>query len=302
MTNGCTFCNAASKAAKTRAPPHCCRSSATPPSEGARTPTILDGLRVSVFEPKSLLPRDASCGLQVLLGTDLGNRPVANAFARGVALRFWRLGTPLVRSEPLIESYQISGLGAFNRKAATGPYWLAVAPRTRAEVVLSVSLLDGFFTTLVLQQDGDGIFNIYQTVVSRKADGPPSPSSLRRLEEVERLLVGGNRTRALDYADGLITSGQIDPMSGWMGAQLLFVNNRFDALDSLSRRLLDLYPKASDTHALRGAYLATRPDRLEEANTHFDKAPQARSAGASLLADSAERGRQRASSRGGIAH
>ena len=135
-----------------------------------------------------------------------------------------------------------------------------------------MSLLDGFFTTLVLQQDGDGIFNIYQTVVSRKADGPPSPSSLRRLEEVERLLVGGNRTRALDYADGLITSGQIDPMSGWMGAQLLFVNNRFDALDSLSRRLLDLYPKASDTHALRGAYLATRPDRLEEANTHFDKA------------------------------
>ena len=131
MTNGCTFCNAASKAAKTRAPPHCCRSSATPPSEGARTPTILDGLRVSVFEPKSLLPRDASCGLQVLLGTDLGNRPVANAFARGVALRFWRLGTPLVRSEPLIESYQISGLGAFNRKAATGRYWLAVAPRIR---------------------------------------------------------------------------------------------------------------------------------------------------------------------------
>ncbi len=272
LNDDCEYCAAARKAAASRSTATLLTIISDAATRGGHEPDHSRWLQRLGLGAGVALPNDARCGLQVLFATELGNRPTARAFAHNASLRFWRLDSPLVPAERLTESSQICGLGAYSRAAEPGVYWLAVSLPDSKEVVFSVALLDGYLTKVMLQQDDDGTFNVYQSVVSQKVDGPPTPPSLRRLEEVERLLLGGNRSKALRYANPLITSEKLDPMSGWIGAKLLFVRHRLEALKTLSERLIQLYPTASDTHVIRGVYLFAMQHERGAAKEHFDEA------------------------------
>ena len=144
----------------------------------------------------NIVAEQKTTGLQVLLAAELGNRPVARDFAAKAELRFWKLGKPPGSLLSLTGSTRVSGLAGLKLSAEAGPHWLSLHIPDRKEVVLALTLRQGFLTRVLLLQEPDGVVKIFQYMVSQALDGPPSPAAIRLLDAVERFLIEGSVTDA----------------------------------------------------------------------------------------------------------
>ena len=247
----CEYCDAARKAAEAKNVSSLVTIVSDAVARGsadARHTRWLEKLGLKL-DLKTVAPLDS--GLQIFFATELGNRPAARDYASKVELRFWRLDEPAEATARLTESSEISGLGGFSRKALPGAYWLAIRLPGDDEVTFAIALLASFVTKLVLNQDPDGLVKIHQYLISGRPDGPPRPALLRRLDQVERLLLNRNLASAREVVGELIAPKALDPVSGCIGAYLLYSAGKLDELDGLSKRMVAQHPALSDTYVIR---------------------------------------------------
>ena len=102
---------------------------------------------------------------------------------------------------------------------------------------------------------------------SLSPDDSTEPRELRRLELMQRLLLGGSLEAGNDLALELLQAKNVDPLAACLGAYIFLRQGRVDELGTAIGNLLRSYPELSDSHVLKGELeaVAGRHDGAKQA-------------------------------------
>jgi hypothetical protein len=153
------------------------------------------------------------------------------------------------------------------RAEVAQPFWLSIEPPDAEPTVVALPLLKGRLATLVAQVDTDRV-RLYQFHPPTQAVASSTPDWLRRLEHLQRQLLGGRLDGAEDIAVGgrpngaegigerLRAHARDDPFGGCLvGYTLLRLGFR-EELGELASTIVETAPQLSDGYILRGEHEA----------------------------------------------
>jgi hypothetical protein len=139
----------------------------------------------------------------------------------------------------------------------TDPYWLSIETldTDEAPTVVALRPLKGRLATLVGQVDTDRVrlyqfHPLAQPVESSEADW------LRRLEHLERQLLGGRIDGAKDILDPIRKNAQSDPFGACLAGYMLIRLGYREGLGDLASAIIEAAPSLSDGYVLRGEHAA----------------------------------------------
>lgn len=95
--------------------------------------------------------------------------------------------------------------------AEPGPHWLSIE-QGEAATVLALHVLEGRLAT-VIAQFGEKRPRVHQFHPRTRADGSSTPARLRRIEHLQRLLLGGRVDGACELAKELAAAASEDPFA-----------------------------------------------------------------------------------------
>jgi hypothetical protein len=217
--------------------------------------------------------------LAVELGTALGGgrtrlvtSPLSDveAGASGVAFYGVDAGTPLeelrvrvwqggeetpARPQPLAVSDV--GTVSFATQTPPGPHWLSVE-QGDAQTVFALPVLPGRLATVVAQFEASRP-RMYQFHPATAAGASSTAERLRRLEHLQRLLLGGRIDGAADLANELAAAASEDPFAGVLAGYAKLRIGVFDELAALADAIVAVAPGWSDPYILRGEAVAHGP-------------------------------------------
>jgi hypothetical protein len=217
------------------------------------------------------IPAGAETGVYVLVGIETDGKQAARRYVKGLRLRVWPVGEPVPESSSrAVEAAKVAGVAEFAAATAAGPHWLALEPRGGKPIVFALALLPGRLAmlTLVVQPN---LIRAFQYMPSLSPDDSAHPQALRRIELMQRVLLGGHLEAGYDVARELLHAKKVDPLAGCLGAYVFLRLGRASELARAVRNLTRFYPELSDSHVLMGEYAAARGNRTT-AKKAFTKA------------------------------
>jgi uncharacterized caspase-like protein len=220
-------------------------------SEGA-APAGLRTLGVTL--PTALLDGQATSGVAVHVVAS-GTAEGADAIG-DVRLRLWPAGEPVPPDDKAIGLDVVRpGLGVHMEKVKAGAYWLSLERGEATPPVISLTVLDGRLATLVAQVEPEGL-RLYQYHPPLEATPASTPAALRRLEYLERSLLGGHLDAAKVLAAEIATTAAEDPFAGCLCGYVLLRLGLLDELNDVIGKVVAVAPSLSDVYILRGEHAA----------------------------------------------
>jgi hypothetical protein len=177
-----------------------------------------------------------------------------------LGVRVWPSGEPVPgRDEivPLATTATAAGVAAVVRPTADEPrpYWVSLEPKGEEPTVLSLPVLKGRIATVVAQLDPDRVRAYQFHPIAGPAESS-TPDRLRRLEHLERLLLGGRVDGAEPIAEEVAAQAREDPFGGCLAGYVLLRLGRYERLGDLGSAIVAVEPKLSDGYILRAEYEA----------------------------------------------
>lgn len=136
-----------------------------------------------------------------------------------------------------------------------GPYWLSLERGEKEPPVISLTVLNGRLATLVAQVEPEGL-RLYQYHPALQAASASTPAALRRLEYLERSLLGGHLDAAKPLAIEIAETAADDPFAGCLCGYVLLRLGMFDELNKVIEKVVTVAPGLSDIYILRGEHAA----------------------------------------------
>jgi Caspase domain len=188
---------------------------------------------------------------------------------KNLQVRLWAAGRDVPEDAHALEPTNAGVASVVEVAAVPEPYWLSIeAPNTEPTVV-ALPLLQGRLAALVGQVDSDRV-RLYQYHPLARPVEPSMPNRLRRLEHLQRQLLGGR----LDGAKGIVVGGRPDaedetverlralglndPFGGCLAGYVLLRLGLREGLGELASAVVEAAPQLSDAYILRAEYEAYR--------------------------------------------
>ena len=223
---------------------------------------------------REALRAQADCGLYLLLGVDWDDAARAREYLGQVGLRIWRLGDAIPdAAEPARVVEELGYAAELARAVETGTYWLALELPEAAPIVVTLAVLPKRVTMLTLEV-GERQPRIYGYAPSLLADRSSDPDEVRRLEVMERLLLGGQLAAGFDVARAVVDSRSADPLAMSLAGYIALRVGRVADIGDGIERFANEYGDLSDAHVLRGEHEATA-QRSDGARDAFARAVEA---------------------------
>jgi Caspase domain len=195
------------------------------------------------------------------------------AALREWSVRVWPAGDPVPKETRSLRP-TATGVAAVVKHAEEAEmHWLSIEPRGAQPTVVALPVLEGRLATLVAQVD-PGRIRLYQFHPVVGAVPSTTPDRLRRLEHLQRLLLGGRVDGAQRLAEEVAADARDDPFGGCLAGYVLLRLGRYEPLRELASRIVAVEPKLSDAYILRGEYEAY-VQNSEAANQAFAEAVRA---------------------------
>jgi Caspase domain len=174
----------------------------------------------------------------------------------GLRVRVWPAGEE-VPSEP--EPLPVSDIGtvSYAKAAAAGPHWLSIE-QGGAQTVVALPVLPGRLATVVAQF-GTKRPRVYQLHPTTGAGPSSAPERLRRVQHLQRLLLGGRIDGAARLAEELAAAASEDPFAGVLAGYANLRIGVFEGLEELADAVVAVAPGWSDPYILRGEAVAHGP-------------------------------------------
>jgi hypothetical protein len=169
-------------------------------------------------------------------------------------VRKWPAGSPVVEPALPLQRSQ-AGIASVASALDAVPHWLSFERDGTPPIVLALTLLPRRFATVLVQVNVGGI-RLYQAHPTVAAGESSTPARLRRLEHLQRLLLGGRLDGALSLARELANAASTDPFAGCLAGYVLLRLGRREELDRLASEIVAVAPQLSDGYILRGEYEA----------------------------------------------
>jgi hypothetical protein len=147
------------------------------------------------------------------------------------------------------------------------PHWLSIEPENAQPTVVALPVLKGRLATVVAQVDPDRV-RLYQFHPVAGPAESSTPDRLRRVEHLQRLLLGGRLDGALSLAEDVAADADQDPFAGCLAGYVLLRLGRYEPLGNLASTIVGATRQLSDAYILRGEYEANARN-MEAANQAF---------------------------------
>jgi uncharacterized caspase-like protein len=134
-------------------------------------------------------------------------------------------------------------------------HWLSIEVAGTKPTVIAVPVLQKRLATLVAQVNSDGL-RVYQFHPLLAPAESSTPGRLRRLEHLQRFLLGGRLDGAVSLAEELAAQAGDDPFAGCLAGYVLLRLGRREGLGKLASAIVAVAPELSDGYILRGEYEA----------------------------------------------
>jgi hypothetical protein len=189
---------------------------------------------------------------------------------KGLGVRVWAAGqeTPEETKVHALEPTRAGVASVVEVAGEQAPYWLSIEPPDAKPMVVSLPLLKGRIATLIGQVDTDRV-RLYQLHPLARPAPSSTPEWLRRLEYLQRQLLGGRLDGAEDIAfEGRLEDDEVverlksharnDPFGGCLIGYVLLRLGKREGLGELASAIIEAAPMLSDAYILRGEYEAYR--------------------------------------------
>ena len=168
----------------------------------------------------------------------------------------WPTGETVPKERKQLEPREGGVAAAVWPVEAPGPHWLSIESTNGAEpTVVALPVLKGRLATLVAQVEPARL-RLYQFHPALRPDPSSKPDRLRRLEHLQRSLLGGRVDGALDLATEVARGARDDPFAGCLAGYVLLRLGSDEPLKDLAAAIVEVAPKLSDAFILRGEYEA----------------------------------------------
>jgi hypothetical protein len=198
------------------------------------------------------------------------------------SVRVWPAGEPVPNETTSLQPTP-AGVASFVGPAEEAEmYWLSIEPPKDAEpTVVALPVLKGRLATVVAQAD-PGRLRLYEFHPVAGPAPSTTPDRLRRLEHLQRLLLGGRVDGAQTLVEEVLAGAEDkpfagvreDPFAGCLAGYVLLRLGRYEPLRELASAIVAVEPKLSDAYILRGEYEAYAGNS-EAANQAFADAVSA---------------------------
>lgn len=214
------------------------------------------GLRELGLElPADLITEPPTSGVAVYVVAPASGEG-ADDLVQKVRLRLWPAGEPVpVESEAIALKEVRRGLGAHVASVPPGPYWLSFERGEEQPPVLSLTVLQGRLAALVAQVEPEGL-RLYQYHPALAPVPSSEPTALRRLEYLERSLLGGRLDSAKELAAEIAATAGDDPFAGCLCGYALLRLGMLEELNDVIEQVISTAPGLSDVYVLRGEHAA----------------------------------------------
>jgi hypothetical protein len=136
--------------------------------------------------------------------------------------------------------------------------------------VIALPVLRRRLATVIGQLEPEGM-RLYQFHPAVGAGASSTSARLRRVEHLERLLLGGRLDGARALAEELASSAADDPFASLIAGYVLLRLGVYDGLPKTVEEITSVAPELSDAYILRGEYEA-KAGNTEAANQSFTEA------------------------------
>jgi len=204
---------------------------------------------------------------------------------RRLRVRVWPAGQGIPEEAHALEPTK-AGVAAVVKVAETPePYWLSIETPDAQPTVVALPLMKGRLAAVVGQVDADRV-RLYQFHPLAQPVSSSTPDWLRRLEYLQRQLLGGRLDGAEDLVAGrrwdgkedlveqLRVQAQSDPFGSCLVGYVLLRLALREQLGALASAIIEAAPQLSDAYVLRGEYEAYRQND-QAANQAFADAVNA---------------------------
>jgi Caspase domain len=220
----------------------------------------LEGLGVGVPSPAT--PAGSGIALYAVAGAGDPNA------LSGLSMRMWPTGQGIPPEDERIklEPSEHAVAGAVVPIADPVPYWLSIE-RDESTTVLALPVQPNRLAVVIAQVD-PAWTRLYQFHPHIDPTESSPSQQLRRVEHLERVLLGGVLDGAQPLADELAATARDDPFAGVLAGYVLLRLGLHDDLDHLTSTIVESAPTLSDAYILRGECEA-RAGRTDAANQAF---------------------------------
>jgi hypothetical protein len=171
-------------------------------------------------------------------------------------VRLWSSGEQVPPEPDPLERSRV-GTVTLVRRVQPGPHWLSIE-QGDAQTVVALPVLDGRLAT-VIAEFGEDRPRVYQFHPGVHADASSSPERLRRVEHLQRLVLGGRVDGAAELAAKLAAHASNDPFAALLAGYALLRSGLFDDLSAIAEKVAAVAPGWSDPYILRGEAVAHGP-------------------------------------------
>lgn len=192
----------------------------------------------------------------------------------GLSMRLWPTGTgiPPMTQRTALKASKLAVAGAVKPVADAVPHWLSIERGTSA-MVLPLPIQSDRLSVVIAQVEKTGL-KLYQFQPGLDLPASCSAQRVRRLEHLQRLLLGGALEGARPLAEELAGQASEDPFAGLLAGYVLLRLGLYKNLDKIASAVIEVAPTLSDAYILRGEHKA-RTGRTAAANDAFADAVNA---------------------------
>jgi hypothetical protein len=177
----------------------------------------------------------------------------AGGSVEALRVRAWPAGEgPPEPPDPLRVSR--AGTVSFAQETAAGPHWLSIE-QGGAQTVVALPVLAGRLATVIAEL-GPNRPRVHQFHPRTGAHDSSAPRRLRRVEHLQRLLLGGRIDGAPDLARELAGGASEDPFAAVLAGYALLRVGSVEGLSELADAVVAVAPGWSDPYILRGEAVA----------------------------------------------
>jgi hypothetical protein len=173
----------------------------------------------------------------------------------GLQVRLWPAGEPVPEGTKELESTHARIARVVELVEAPEPYWVSIEPPGAVPTVVALPLQKGRLATVVAQVEPVRV-RLYQFHPPARAVDWSMPDWMRRLEHLQRQLLGGRLDGADQLAAEIKTQAENDPFAGCLAGYVLLRLGFREGLGELASTIIEAAPTLSDAYILRGEYEA----------------------------------------------
>jgi len=175
-------------------------------------------------------------------------------------VRVWRAGLPVPdQATPLSPS--AAGVAAVVEiDDEPKPYWLSIEAPGEKPTVMALPLLKDRFALVVAQAES-GQLRVYQFHPLARAGEWSTADWIRRVEHLQRRLLGGRLEGADQLAEEIAMQAKNDPFAGCLAGYVLIRLGLYERLGKLASDIIEVAPTLSDAYIVRGEYEAYKQNQ-----------------------------------------